>query len=724
MRRVSDPAATPAWRSRGSVAVTETEVLQALRRFRVSLLTHQRAELVDAGCSGGSADGRDGDEPLCHQSTGACRLGRAWRASHRDHRVFTVADPPERPYASENSHVDGTTSPSGMVLAMGAQSRRFTSLASGSGKGTAVVVCAVMLLAGCGGSGGSASDASTPVVRGDVAATSSLAVSGTPATAAVGATIALSTAGGTGTEAVSYATSGTGCKVTDSSLTATAAGTCAVTATKGTQTGTATFTFAIPLTLPSDTAVSAPGTPPVPTVVAGTDKVTVTVAPGTSGGAPTSYTVTAYRAGTFAAGTCTVTGASGFCDVTALTGGITYTVKATATNAAGTSGASGASSPVTVSTRAFTVSGTPATAAVGTPIALSSVSWGSGTVTYSTTSTGCKVTDTFLTATVAGTCVVTATQVPVAGEVSRTTYESLETYAQTGTASFIFTAAAAATLTVSNTTMTGTVGTPITLTTAGGSGTGQVTFASSSGCTITGALLTTSTAGTCTVTATQGTRTSAAVAFTFAVAGSPAVTAVSAPGVPATPTVVAGDGKVTVTVAAGTSGGTPASFLVTASPWVSGKVKTCTVRGASGSCTVTGLSNDTTYTFTATATNTSGTSAASSPATRLAPPGRPSIPGTIGSNRVSVMAGSSGGDPTSFLVTLFDISGATVFATCTVTLLSGARFGSCLLESYLGRLRVGKAGKPIQYAVTAKARNSAGTSVSSPGVTLGLEYLE
>jgi hypothetical protein len=88
------------------------------------------------------------------------------------------------------------------------------------------------------------------------------------------------------------------------------------------------------------------------------------------------------------------------------------------------------------------------------------------------------------------------------------------------------------------------------------------------------------------------------------------------------------------------------------------------------------------------------------------------------------MAGSSGGDPTSFLVTLFDISGATVFATCTVTLLSGARFGSCLLESYLGRLRVGKAGKPIQDAVTAKARNSAGTSVSSPGVTLGLEYLE
>jgi len=55
-----------------------------------------------------------------------------------------------------------------MVLAMGARTRRFTSFAAGSGKATAVVVCAVMLLAGCGGSGGSATDASTPVIRGDV----------------------------------------------------------------------------------------------------------------------------------------------------------------------------------------------------------------------------------------------------------------------------------------------------------------------------------------------------------------------------------------------------------------------------------------------------------------------------------------------------------------------------------------------------------------------------
>ena len=127
---------------------------------------------------------------------------------------------------------------------MGARTRRFKSLASGSGKATAVVVCAVMLLAGCGGSGGSATEAGAPVIRGEVVATSSLTVTGTPATAAVGTPIALTSAGGTGTDPVVYETASAGCKVTDSLLTATAAGTCVVTATQGSQTGTATFTLA------------------------------------------------------------------------------------------------------------------------------------------------------------------------------------------------------------------------------------------------------------------------------------------------------------------------------------------------------------------------------------------------------------------------------------------------------------------------------------------------
>ena len=54
-------------------------------------------------------------------------------------------------------------------MATGAQSRLFTGFVSGSGKATAVVVCAVMLLAGCGGTGGSAAESSAPGIRGNAA---------------------------------------------------------------------------------------------------------------------------------------------------------------------------------------------------------------------------------------------------------------------------------------------------------------------------------------------------------------------------------------------------------------------------------------------------------------------------------------------------------------------------------------------------------------------------
>ncbi len=78
----------------------------------------------------------------------------------------------------------------------------------------------------------------------------------------------------------------------------------------------------------------------------------------------------------------------------------------------------------------------------------------------------------------------------------------------------------------------------------------------------------------------------------------------SPPATPGQPTAVAGAGSAAVTVVAPTSGGTPTSYTVTASP---GNAQ-CTVTGASGSCTVNGLTNGTSYTFTSTATNAAGTS--------------------------------------------------------------------------------------------------------------------
>lgn len=81
----------------------------------------------------------------------------------------------------------------------------------------------------------------------------------------------------------------------------------------------------------------------------------------------------------------------------------------------------------------------------------------------------------------------------------------------------------------------------------------------------------------------------------------------SPPATPGQPTAVAGNTSATVTVVAPTSGGTPVSYTVTASP---GGAQ-CTVTGASGSCTITGLTNGTPYTFTSTATNLAGTSSSS-----------------------------------------------------------------------------------------------------------------
>ena len=92
------------------------------------------------------------------------------------------------------------------------------------------------------------------------------------------------------------------------------------------------------------TVVSVPGTPATPTVELGDSKVTVTA--GTTGGIPTRYTVTPTPATTPPI-TCTVTGASGSCDVTGLADGTAYTFTATATNTVDTSDASDPSLPVT-----------------------------------------------------------------------------------------------------------------------------------------------------------------------------------------------------------------------------------------------------------------------------------------------------------------------------------------------------------------------------------------
>jgi hypothetical protein len=142
------------------------------------------------------------------------------------------------------------------------------------------------------------------------------------------------------------------------------------------------------------------------------------------------------------------------------------------------------------------------------------------------------------------------------------------------------------------------------------------------------------------------------------------------PGKPGTPTVVAGDGKVTVTISAPSSGNSPSSYTVSASPQVSGVTKTCTVTVPSTSCDVTGLTNGTAYTFTSTATNSAGTSTNPSDASASATP-TGAIPPSVTNVASSTANGSYNvGDVISIQVTFNEA--VTVSGTPQITLETGS----------------------------------------------------
>ena len=185
-------------------------------------------------------------------------------------------------------------------------------------------------------------------------AANALAVPGTPATPTAvpgNARATVTVAKGTGASPTSYTVTAVGNATKTCTVTG-ASGSCAVT---GLTNGT-TYTFKATASnsygtsglsaasSPVTPTVAAPAAPATPTAVAGDAQATVTVAAGSAGGTPESYAVTAVEDTTK---TCTVTGASGSCDVPGLTNDTAYTFTATATNAAGTSAASGASNAAT-----------------------------------------------------------------------------------------------------------------------------------------------------------------------------------------------------------------------------------------------------------------------------------------------------------------------------------------------------------------------------------------
>ena len=214
---------------------------------------------------------------------------------------------------------------------MSAGSSRFSGFGSRRRRGKAagaVIACAVMLLAGCGGSGGSAADAGAPIIRG----AAPFEITNTQLTVPVGSSIVVTTTGGSaisGGMDQGFNTTGA-CTLGvmgGNPITATVPGECIVTAWSvidnsggKKERDTVTFTFTAAPALTADApALTVSGTPTNP--IAG-ETVTLTTAGG-SGSGDVSYTVQP--------SVCKVTNSvltrpqQGTCVVTATQGGSTGT---------------------------------------------------------------------------------------------------------------------------------------------------------------------------------------------------------------------------------------------------------------------------------------------------------------------------------------------------------------------------------------------------------------
>ena len=322
-------------------------------------------------------------------------------------------------------------------------------------------------------------------------------------TSPAGKTITLTTSGGSGVGAVSYVTTGSGCSVSGATLSVILATTCSVVATKA-----ASGIY--------DSASSAPVNFTFNSVAQSTLRISnaiksapaaTTIALQTSGGSgviSVSYVATGTG--------CTVSGTS----LIRLTAGTCSVVATNASNGiySSISSASTVFTFTALTQVSLTISNTILTTIAGTAVTLTtSGGSGTGTVTYRASGSGCTITTNTLTATRPTTCSVTATKA------ADPTYK----FAISAVVRFIFTLAPQQPLSISNSPTSANAGTPIPLTTTGGSGAGAVKFVlpPSAGCRLLGATLSATTPTSCTVTATKAAHgvfaavTSAPVTFAF-----------------------------------------------------------------------------------------------------------------------------------------------------------------------------------------------------------------
>ncbi|CAB5660375.1 Beta-propeller repeat [Delftia tsuruhatensis] len=383
-----------------------------------------------------------------------------------------------------------------------------------------------------------------------------------------GGNTTLGASGGSGTGAVSYAvTAGAAsCAIVDNTVTATAVGSCTVTVTKAGDANYLAATTTIDLSVvkaqqPALTATATPGTLPV----------FGTAALSTSGGA-----------GSGAVGFAITDGAA-FCSVNGTTltaqGTGSCTVTATRLGDANFHDAI-AATVVTVTPAAqspLSVQAAPSTVAYGSTATLGTTGGsGSGAVSYQVTDGAafCSLAGDQLSATGVGTCTILATK---AGDANH----------QATSASMLFTVtrAAQATLSVQAVPAAIAFGGSSQLGTAGGSGTGSVSYGVSGPCSIVGTTLTGTGVGACTVTATKAAdasyeQASATTSVTVSQASQALLSVV------ATPSSIT-KGATSTVMASGGSGTGAVTYALTSGAGSCSLAGTTVTGTAVGNCTVT-----------------------------------------------------------------------------------------------------------------------------------------
>ena len=423
------------------------------------------------------------------------------------------------------------------------------------------------------------------------------------------------------------------------------------------------------------TPAGAPGAPTGVSAAPGNAQALVSFTPPASNGsAITGYTVTSYSSGG-ATGTDANAGSTSTAHtVTGLTNGIAYTFTVTATNVAGTSLPSGASTPVTPYTTPGIPTGVNATAgnAQATISFSAPASTGGSAITFYTvtSSAGQTASGSSSPITVTGlingtgyTFTVTATNAAGTGQASSASNQVTPGAVPGAPTAVSATAGnAQATVTFTAPALTGGAITGYTVTSSpsGGLDTGAGTTSLSH--LVTG--LTNGTAYTFTVTATN------AVGPGPASSPSSPVTPAAAPGAPTGVSATAGNAQAQVffTPPASNGGSVITGYTVTSNSSGGAAGTDANAGSTSTAHTVTGLTNGIAYTFTVTATNSLGTatSSPSSPVTPYTAPGAPTIgTATAGNAQVSVtfsIPTSNGGNAiTGYTVTSYfnGVSGVT-----------------------------------------------------------------